>query len=65
MFEREMIIASLRKEQNTLRELIEELEDQPRFSSSELQYCGEVLKKVESALKKLRRPVPNYGKYAL
>ena len=55
MFEREVMIAGLRKEQNALRELIEELEDKPALERREMQYCEEVLKSVEATLKKLRR----------
>jgi ribosome assembly protein YihI (activator of Der GTPase) len=55
MFEREIMIAGLRKEHNALRELIENLEDQPRLRSQDAHYCDEVLKRVETTLRKLRR----------
>lgn len=56
MFEREVMIASLRKQRDTLKELIVELEDKPRFGSHDYVYCQEVMKKVENTLKKLRHP---------
>ena len=56
MFEKEMMIAGLRKQRDTLKELIDDLEEKPRFRDEDMEYCGEVLKKVESTLKRLRRP---------
>lgn len=56
MFEREIMIAGLRKEHNTIRELIEELENSPSLESRELTYCRDVIRRIESTLKRLRRP---------
>lgn len=64
MFEREIIIAGLRREQNNLRELIEALEDKSYLLENDFQYCDEVLKNIETTLRRLRKPKYNYGKYA-
>ncbi len=63
MFEREIIIAGLRKQRDALRELVQELEEKPRLENQDMLYCEEVLKKMESTLRRLRRPVFNHGKY--
>lgn len=54
MFEKEVMIAGLRKQRDMLVELIEELEERPSFRTPDQQYCQEVLKRIESTLKRLR-----------
>ena len=55
MFEKEVMIAGLRKQRDVLKELIEELEDNTGQENRSLEYCDEVLKRVESTLRRLRR----------
>ena len=57
MFEKEIMIAGVRKQRDTLRELVEELEDKNRLEEVDFQYCEEVLRRVESTLRKLRKPL--------
>jgi hypothetical protein len=63
MFEREIMIAGLRKQEHLIRELVEELEEKPRLFGNDLRYCEEVMKKIEQTLKKLRRSDHDYAKY--
>ena len=55
MFEREVMISMLRKHQNDLRQLVEELEGYYRWDVQKISYCQETLKKIESGLKKIRK----------
>lgn len=64
MFEKEVIISSVRKQRDMLRDLVDALEPKARLGDEDLQYCDEVLKKVESTLKRLRRVSQDSGKYA-
>lgn len=56
MFEKEIMIAGLRKQRDMLRDLVEDLERKSGFENDDFEYCGQVMKKVEEMLKKLRRP---------
>jgi hypothetical protein len=55
MFEREVMISTLRKNSQDLARLVEELEEKPRFSGIDLRYCQEVLKKIEGGLRRVRK----------
>ncbi len=55
MFEREVIVSSLKKNSVDLEKLIEELEERPRFDGIDLNYWKETLKRIESGLRKIRR----------
>ena len=55
MFEREVTISSIKKQSETLRKLVEELEDKAKFDSRDSIYCLETLKSIETALRKIRR----------
>ena len=65
MFEKEIMIAGLRKQRDALRELVDELEGKRRVEDQDLRYCEEVMKRVESTLRRLRRPVFSQGKYSV
>jgi predicted nucleotidyltransferase len=62
MFEREIMIASLRRQRDLLKELVEELEEKSFLGPQDLSYCEEVMKKIESALRKLRRSDRAYSR---
>jgi len=55
MFEREVIVSSLKKNNVDLEKLIEELEESPRFDGIDLNYWKETLKRIETGLRKIRR----------
>ncbi len=55
MFEKEVMISGLKKQDDTLKKLIEELEEKPQSYDQDRDYCHETLKRIESALKKIRR----------
>ena len=55
MFEREVRISSLRKSSKDLSKLVEELEEKNKLDGGDLRYHEEVLKKIESALRKVRK----------
>jgi hypothetical protein len=61
MFEREVMIAGLRQQRDLLKELVKELEEKSFLDSQDLRYCEEVMKKIESTLRKLRRPDRAYS----
>lgn len=63
MFEREVIIAGLRKQSDVLLELVRELEDKPNLKEHDIRYCGEVLKGVRLALMKLGREPRGLSRY--
>jgi ribosome assembly protein YihI (activator of Der GTPase) len=64
MFEKEVIISGVRKQRDMLKELVEALEPKSQLGEDDLQYCEEILKRVESTLKRLRRVRQDSGKYA-
>ena len=55
MFEREVMISTLRKNSIDLARLIEELEEKPRFDGIDVKFCQETLKKIEAALRRIRK----------
>ncbi len=55
MFEREVMIGTLKHQSDNLKKLIGELEEKPKADWQETQYYHESLKKIESALKRVRR----------
>ncbi len=55
MFEREVMISTLRKNNVDLTKLIEELEERPRFDGIDLNYWKETLKKIEAGLRAIRK----------
>lgn len=64
MFEKEVTISSVRKQRDMLKDLVDALEPKARLADEDLQYCDEVLKRVESTLKRLRKVRRDSGKYA-
>jgi len=63
MFEKEIMISGLSKQRDTLKELVEELEEKPYLEPQDFRYCEEVLKRIEASLRKLRRPDRAYNQY--
>lgn len=55
MFEKEILIVSLRRERDALKELVAELEQGDRYEAFDRRYCDEVLKHIETTLRRLRR----------
>ena len=55
MFEREIMISSLRKNTGDLTKLIAEVEDRSRFDGIDLSYWKETLKKIEASLRRIRK----------
>ena len=55
MFEREVMISSLKKSSRDLSGLVEELEVKSRFDGIDRLYLHEVLKKIETAIRKVRK----------
>ena len=55
MFEKEILVASLRRERDVLKELVAELEAQNRYETFDRGYCDEVLRRIETTLRRLRR----------
>ena len=55
MFEREVMVGTLRRQNDTLTKLIHEIESKPRSDWQESQYYRESLKKIETALRRVRR----------
>ena len=55
MFERQMMLSGLQKQHNILSNLLEEIENKPRFSLPELKSCQENVQRVACNLRKLRK----------
>ncbi len=55
MFEREVMIGTLKRQKDVLDNLIQEMEAKPNTDWQETQYYHETLKKIESSLKRIRR----------
>ena len=55
MFEKEVMISSLKNNSRVLADLVEELEEKSRFSDFDISYYHEALKKIEAALRKIRK----------
>lgn len=55
MFEREVMISSLKKQSEDLKKLLGEMEAKPRHGWQDMQYFRETLKRIESALRRMRR----------
>ena len=55
MFDKEVVIGGLKKNSEVLRKLVEEMESKPKLGTQDVQYYHEELKKLESALRKIRR----------
>ena len=55
MFEREVMIGTLKRQNETLKSLIREIEEKPKADWQDTQYYHESLKKIETALKRVRR----------
>ncbi len=55
MFEKEIIIASLKNQNSTLGKLIGELENKPELEGQDFEYCQESLRKLEAGLKKITK----------
>ena len=55
MFEREVMISTLRKSCVDLAKLVEELEDRTHFDGIDLRYCQETLKRIEHGLRRIRK----------
>ena len=55
MFEKEVMMGSIKKQSDILKKLVEELEENPQFEKENRGYCHETLKRIESALRKIRR----------
>ncbi len=63
MFEKELMIAGIRKQHDLLRDLIEGLEAKPRFDAFDLSFYEERTKQVARNLKRLRRIKADYCAY--
>jgi hypothetical protein len=55
MFEREVMISTLRKSSLDLARLVEELEDRVGFDGLDLRYCQETVKRIENGLRRIRK----------
>ncbi len=55
MFEKEIIVNSLKKSRGLLEKLIEDMERNPNFEAQEVQYCSQELKRIEVFIRKVRR----------
>ena len=55
MFEREVMIGTLKRQNDVLTNLIQEIEAKPKTDWQENQYYHESLKKIETALRRIRR----------
>ena len=60
MFERQLIIAGLRKQKNLLDDLMEKLESKPGFDDYDCFLYGERTQKVAENLRKLRKIKQSY-----
>ena len=58
MFEREVMIVTLKRQNEVLGNLIHEMEEKPKVDPQESRYFQEALKKIELSLKRLRRLEP-------
>ena len=63
MFEKEIMIAGLRKQSDLLKGLVIELEGKDLMEVQDFRYCEEVMRRIETALKKLRRADRIYSHY--
>ena len=55
MFEREIMVSSLKSNSVTLAKLVEELEANQRYDVYDMRYCQETLKRIETSLRKIRK----------
>jgi hypothetical protein len=55
MFEKEVMIAGIRQQRDKLEGLLEILEQRPRFESAEKEHCREVLKRIETTIRRMRK----------
>ena len=55
MFEKEVMISSLKRNSETLSDLVEELERKSQFSDHDVLYYHEALKRLESNLRRIRK----------
>ncbi len=55
MFEKEVMISSLKKSNQMLSKLVQEMEDSSKANIYDVQYFQETIKRIESALRKLRK----------
>ncbi len=55
MFEKEVMISSLKKNNQMLSKLVQEMEDSSKTNLYDIQYFQETIKRIESALRKLRK----------
>ena len=55
MFEKEVMISSIKYSSRMLVSLVEELESKARFSDFDISYYHEALKRIETALRKIRK----------
>ena len=55
MFEREVMISTVRKSCVDLTRLVEEMEDRPQFDGIDLRYYQETLKRIEAAIRRIRK----------
>ena len=63
MDDKEIIICSVKKQRDMLKDLIEELEPKSRLEPNDFQYCEEVLKRVECIMRDLKKTKYDHGKY--
>jgi hypothetical protein len=63
MFEREMMISGLQKQQQLLENLIREIESKPAFRVPDLDFMQERTKKVANNLRRLRKIKSDYFTY--
>ena len=55
MFEKEVMISSLKNHSRLLSGLVEELEEKARLSDVDVSYYHEALKRIEAGLRKIRK----------
>ena len=55
MFEKEVMISSIKKQSETLRRLVQELEEKTLFGGVDRSYYHATLKEIEFSLRKIRR----------
>jgi hypothetical protein len=63
MENKEIIICSVKKQRDMLGDLIEELEPKSKLEEYDIQYCEEVLKRVQGIIKDLKKAKYDHGKY--
>ncbi|GEM_PF-2710090 len=58
MFEKEMIVSGVRRQRDLLDDLLDVLERKARLGDEEICYNEEVLRRVETSLRRIRKIVP-------